>query len=278
MSGWRNRLSEPEVIDCSVDGLDRFEAHRAVLRRKAMIRGVFEEFHQVFVELDKRFLEGQGQVIELGAGVYPVRETVPGVLATDVVPAPHLDRTLDAGALDLPDASVRAFYLQNVFHHFPKPADFFRELERTLVPGGGAILIEPAAGPLASLIYPRLFASEGYDKRAPEWDSPVGGPMSGANQALSHLVFDRDFGKFENDHPQLQVVHRDVLGNWVRYLASGGLNFRSLVPAGATGLLRLAERLLSPARSQLGLHRVVVVKRLPAPMASPPPRYDGASR
>ena len=278
MSGWRSWLSEPEVVDCSVDGLDRFEAHRAVLRRKTMIRGVFDEFHKIFVELDKRYLDGPGQVIELGAGVYPVRGTVPGVLATDVVAAPHLDRTLDAGALDLPDASVHAFYLQNVFHHFPKPTDFFRELERTLVPGGGAILIEPASGPLASLIYPRLFASEGYDKRAPGWDSPVGGPMSGANQALSYLVFDRDIGKFERDHPRLRVVHRDVLPNWVRYLASGGLNFRSLVPAGATGLLRLVERMLSPARNQLGLHRVLVLKRLPAATPSAPPRYDGASR
>ena len=261
MSGWRDRLVEPEVAGCSVDGLDRFHAHRAVLARKRMIREVFDEFHQHFVTLDAQYLQGQGDVIELGAGVYPVRETVPGVIATDVVAAPHLDRVLDAGAMDLPDGSVRAFYLQNVFHHFPQPAAFFSELDRVLVPGGGAILIEPAAGALASALYPRLFASEGYDKRAPGWESEVGGPMSGANQALSHLVFDRDIARFNAEHPGLRVVHRDVLGNWVRYLMSGGLNFRSLAPAGATGVLRIAERLLSPARGMLGLHRVIVIKK-----------------
>lgn len=256
-----DHLQEPEVVGCPVDGLARFEAHRAVLRRKPMIRGVFDAFHACFAALDARFLGGGGAVIELGAGVYPVRETIPGVLATDVVDAPHLDLTLDAGAMDLPDASVHAFYLQNVFHHFPEPSRFFAELERTLVPGGGAILIEPAAGPFAAWLYPRLFASEGYDRHAPAWDTPVGGPMSGANQALSYLVFDRDLARFEREHPGLEVVHRDVLPHWPRYLLSGGLNFRSLVPCWATPAVLALEWLLYPLRGVLGLHRVLVIRR-----------------
>jgi len=255
------RLQEPEVADCPVDGLARFEAHRTVLRRKAMIRDVFNEFHACFTTLDQRFFQGSGLVVELGAGVYPVSETVPGVLATDVVDAPHLDRVLDAGAMDLADASVRAFYLQNVFHHFPEPSRFFAELQRTLVPGGGAILIEPASGALASLLYPRLFATEGFDKKAASWETPVGGPMSGANQALSHLVFDRDIARFERDFPGLEVVHRDVLRNWPRYLLSGGLNFRPLLPSWLAPVVRAGEWLLSPLRGLLGLHRVIVLRK-----------------
>lgn len=254
-------LVEPEVRTCAVDGPERFAAHRAVLARKRMIREVFREFHDTFATLDARFLRGEGATIELGAGVYPVRESVQGVMATDVVDAPHLDRTLDACALDLPDASVRAFYLQNVFHHFPRPRDFFRELERTLVPGGGAIIIEPADGPVASLLYPRLFSSEGFDKSAPAWESRVEGPMSGANQALCHLVFDRDLHRFQTEFPALEVVHRDVLGNYLRYLVSGGLNFRSLLPDRASGVLRLLEGWLRPLRGVAGLHRVIVLRK-----------------
>lgn len=255
------RLQEPELAGCAVDGPERLVAHRAVLQRKAMIRGVFEDFHATFAELDRRYLHGQGAVIELGAGVYPVRDTTPGVLATDIVAAPHLDRTLDAGDMDLADGSVHAFYLQNVFHHFQKPGRFFDELQRTLVPGGGAILIEPHCGPLASLLYPRLFASEGFDKRATSWESPIDGPMSGANQALSHLVFDRDLQAFERAHPMLEVVHREVLGNYLRYLVSGGLNFRSLLPDRASGLLRRVESWLRPLRGWAGLHRVIVLRK-----------------
>lgn len=254
-------LQEPEVAGCPVDGLARFEAHRAVLRRKRMIRSVFEEFHSTFAELDRTYFSGDGQVIELGAGVYPVRETIPDVLATDVVPAPHLDRVLDAGDMDLPDESVRAFYLQNVFHHFPEPDRFFAELERTLVPGGGAILIEPASGPFASWLYPRLFATEGYDKTAQEWNTPIGGPMSGANQALSFVVFDRDRERFQASHPTLELAHFDVLTSWPRYLASGGLNFRSLLPGFMTGSMHVLEHAFSPLRRTLGLHRVIVIRK-----------------
>lgn len=261
MRRWIDRLQEPEVVGCAVDEASRLVAHRTVLRRKLMIREVFGEFHARFAELDATLLRGSGARIELGAGVYPVRETQPDVVATDVVAAAHLDRALDAEAMDLPAGSVRAFYLQNVFHHFPHPSRFFAELERTLVPGGGAILIEPHSGALAAWLYPRLFASEGYDKHAETWESPIAGPMSGANQALSHLIFDRDLVRFEREHPTLEILHRDVLTNWVRYLLSGGLNFRSLVPTFATPLLRFGERLLAPLRRILGLHRVLVIRK-----------------
>jgi SAM-dependent methyltransferase len=254
-------LMEPEVRQCAVDGPERLTAHRAVLARKRMIREVFREFHETFASLDSRFLWGEGATIELGAGVYPVRETLPGILATDVMAAPHLDRVLDACCLDLPDASVHAFYLQNVFHHFPRPRVFFRELERTLVHGGGAIFIEPADGPVASFLYPRLFSSEGFDKTAPAWESRVEGPMSGANQALCHLVFDRDFEDFQAEFPALEVVYRDVLGNYLRYLASGGLNFRALLPDRASGVLRRLETWLRPLRGVAGLHRVIVLRK-----------------
>jgi SAM-dependent methyltransferase len=256
-----DRMQEPEVAGCPMDDFARFEAHRKVLRRKALIRGVFDEFHELFVRLDRRYLSGPGPVIELGAGVYPVRETVPSVLATDVVPADHLDRVLDAGNMDLGDSSVHAFYLQNVFHHFPQPSAFFAELDRVLVPGGGAILIEPASGILASWIYPKLFASESYDKYAENWNAPVGGPMSGANQALSYLVFDRDYARFEREHPMLEVVHRDVLCSWLRYLLSGGLNFRPIFPAAGARFLSLVERCLMPWRRALGLHRIIVLRK-----------------
>lgn len=254
-------LAEPDVVGCPMDGQERFEAHRCVLARKTLIRDVFVEFHRVFRDLDARFLSGSGHVIELGAGVYPVRETTPGVVATDVVAAPHLDRVLDAEAMELPDSCVRAFYLQNVFHHFPRPSRFFHELERTLLPGGGAIIIEPHAGPLAALLYPRLFNTERYDRMDPEWEAAATGPMTGANQALSHLIFDRDLERFVREHPTLEIVHRDVLDNWLRYLVSGGLNFRSLLPGSAGGTVRRVERMLRPLRNLLGLHRVIVLRR-----------------
>lgn len=261
MKGLVHRLREPALSGTDLDGDARIELHRAVLARKRMIREVFAECHRAMRALDLAHLEGDGLRVEIGAGVAPVRLTCPDVYATDIVPSGTLDAVVDAQRLPFRDASLRAIYVQNAFHHFPEPARFFAELERTVVPGGGALLLEPFHGPLAAAIYPRLFASEAYDKRAADWLQATQGPMSGANQALSYVVFIRDRARFEREHPGLSIVAQEPLRNHLRYLVSGGLNFRQLLPDVSIGMLRLVERMAAPLRHWLALHHVVVLKR-----------------
>jgi hypothetical protein len=86
--------------------------------------------------------------------------------------------------------------------------------------------------------------------------------MVGANQALTYLVFVRDRAKFLRKFPQLKIVHEKPLTNYVRYLLSGGLNFRALVPDWTSGVIRLCEILLTPAAPLLALHHVIVLKRI----------------
>jgi SAM-dependent methyltransferase len=255
-------LSLPELRQVDVDGQARIDLHASILARKPMLREVFTECHRLFMELDRtHFGAVEGLRVELGAGVAPVRDTYPEVLATDVVPAPMLDRVLDAQAMDFSDGSVRAFYGQNCFHHFPEPDAFFREVMRVAAPGGGAILIEPYHGPVASILYKRLFASEDFDKRMPGWTSNASGPMAGANQALSYIVFERDAALFAERFPSLEIVERRPLTNYIRYLTSGGLNFRQLAPTLATPLLKGVEAALAPAARWLALHHVIVLRR-----------------
>lgn len=254
-------LMEPEVKGCPVDGDARLHAHQAVLNRKDIMREVFQEFHQQFFKLEQQFCSCDGLRVELGSGVFPVKRSDQDVISSDIVPSLLTDMVLDAGAMDLPNSSVKVFYLQNVFHHLPDPQLFFNELQRVLKPSGCAIVIDPASGPLASLIYPRLFSNEGYDKEAPSWRAEVTGPMSGANQALSHVVFKRDLALFLKNNPSLSIAYADVMTNWIRYLLSGGLNFRPIFPVGLRNMLRVAENFLRPLRSILGLHSVYVIKK-----------------
>jgi SAM-dependent methyltransferase len=256
-----DRLRLPGVDSMDVDGSERMVMHARILQSKPMLKRVFAEFHHLFRELDLKYLSGTGLRIELGAGVAPVRDTYPDVLATDIVDATGLDRTLDAQAMDLPDNSVRAFYGQNCFHHFPDPSMFFTELERTLVPGGGAILIEPYHGPVASWMYARLFATEGFDKNFPTWEVPATGPMNGANQALSYIVFRRDAAQFRNRFPRLQIAYQAPCRNHFEYLLSGGLNFRQLVPDGLSFLVRGGQWLTRPLNRWISLHHVVVIRK-----------------
>jgi SAM-dependent methyltransferase len=247
MRAFVDRLREPEVRGVDLDDAARIDSHLAVLARKRMIREVFVECHQAMRALDRAHLTGAGPSVEIGAGVAPVRDTFPDVWSTDIVPARHLDAVVDAQRLPFADSSLRSLYAQNAFHHLPQPERFLRELARVLRPGGGAILLEPWHGPLASFVYPRLFASEGFDKRFPSWETPQHGPMNGANQALSFLVFVRDRERFEKSHPGLAIAAIEPLTNYVRYLASGGLNFRQLLAA--------------PLARWLALHHVIVLKR-----------------
>lgn len=244
-----------------VDGLERLALHGKVLERKRMLREVFVEFHHGFHRLADRYFKVEGLEVELGAGIAPMRDSYPEVLATDIVATEQLDMALNAEAMSLDDHSVRAFYGQNCFHHFPHPEQFFTELERTLKVGGGAILIEPFHGPFAAFLYKRLFKSEGFDMHFPSWETPSTGPMNGANQALSYIVFVRDRQAFERKHPGLEIVHQEICGNYLRYLVSGGLNFRQLLPDALIPVLKVVEKLLHPMRRLLALHHIVVIRR-----------------
>lgn len=255
-------LREPSLDSMDVDGGQRLQLHHEILKKKRMLHEVFSEFHQLFRNLADRFLPGSGLEVELGGGVAPMRDTYPSVLATDIVPGPHLDRVLNAEDMDLSDNTVRVFYGQNCFHHFPHPDQFFAELERTVVPGGGAIILEPYYGPLASFMFKRLFSTEGFDKTYPSWETPLAGPMNGANQALSYIVFVRDRTEFERKHPSLKIVHEQRVGNYLKYLISGGLNFRQLLPDWTTGVVNFAEKLLWPFNRWLALHHVIVISKV----------------
>jgi SAM-dependent methyltransferase len=257
-----NRLREPGTDALDVDSGARLACHKAILERKRMIREVFDEFHALFRRLENRYLDGKGIAIELGAGVAPMRDTFSDVLSTDIVHAPYLDFVMDAQRMALATDSVRVVYAQNSFHHFPDPERFLAELERVLAPGGGAIILEPYYGPVATFVYRRLFRTEGFEKGFPTWETPSSGPMNGANQALSYIVFVRDRARLEARFPSLELVHREPVGNYLRYLTSGGLNFRQLVPDFASRLLRAIEWAVSPCNRWLALHHVLVLKKI----------------
>ncbi|QKV63224.1 methyltransferase domain-containing protein [Pseudomonas sp. 43A] len=264
MKGFIAFLSEPSLKKFDVDGIERIELHSKVLETKQMLKEVFVEFHHSFHELAARHIPAKGLEVELGAGVAPMRDTYRQVLATDIVAAPYLDQVVDAQNMELDDAGVAVFYGQNCFHHFPEPDLFFNEVKRTLKPGGGLILIEPYYGPLASTLYKRMFKSEGFDKAYGSWNTPATGPMNGANQALSFLVFIRDKEEFDRKHPSLEIVHQEVCNNYLRYLISGGLNFRQLLPNFCTPLIKLLEKILQPLNTLLGLHHIIVIRKKPA--------------
>jgi len=254
-------LLEKEARLSTLDGDARLQAHAAVLKRKRMLADVFGGMNRLLLALESRYLTAhRGARVELGAGVAPLQLTDPGVKSSDVMPAGHLDLVVDAQRMPFRDGGVKTLFGKECFHHFPEPRHFFREAIRVLTPGGVILLIDPYYGPLASVLYKRMFASEGFDKRA-DWESHATGPMNGANQALSYVVFVRDRGRFERECPELEIVHMQPLRSYLRYLLSGGLNFRQLVPDRLVPVIEGMEQLLAPVERVLALHHVIVLRR-----------------
>ena len=258
----RNLLEDPELQEMDTDGPARLNLHSKILKKKAMLRTVFKEFHLLFRTADLKFLTGKGLHVELGAGVAPIRDTFPEGLATDVVDGEGLDLVINALEMDFDPGTVRVFYGQNCFHHFSDPNKFFAEAERVLVDGGGIILLEPYYGPVASFLYNRLFKTEVFDKMASSWETFDTGPMSGANQALSYNIFIRDKLIFEKKYPHLKIVHQELVSNYLKYFLSGGLNFRQIIPNYFTKFISGFEKAIFPFNKWLALHHVIVIRKI----------------
>lgn len=256
-----NFLREPRVQGIDPDSDELLVVHRKVLMEKPMMKQVFSEFYSTCITLDEKYFSGSGKRVEIGAGVSFFKQQHPEIVSTDIKRAENLDMVLDAQNMALEDNSVRAIYGINCFHHFPEPEKFFHELERVLVKGGGCILIEPYYGAVAKRFYKRLFETECFEPDQKEWTNYSAGVMKGANQALSYIVFIRDRKEFERLHPQLEIVLQRPLANYVRYLCSGGLNFRQLLPGFFSPVLKGVEFLLTPLHRVLGLHHVIVIRK-----------------
>ena len=83
--------------------------------------------------------------------------------------------------------------------------------------------------------------------------------MSNANQALSHIVFFRE-KIFEEKYPNLKVVEIKRINSYLRYLVSGGINFKQLLPDIFIPLLKLVEFILKPFSHFLCVHYLIVIK------------------
>ena len=88
--------------------------------------------------------------------------------------------------------------------------------------------------------------TEGYNPYQARWETEESAGMTGVNQALSYIVLERDRAMFEAEFPNLRIAHQAPIANHLRYLLSGGLNFRQLVPDVFDRPLRGLEALLLP--------------------------------
>jgi len=258
----RTWLQEPRLIGVDPDSEKMLEIHSKVLYEKPIMRDVFSEFYDACIRLDEKyFSDSKAKRVEIGAGVSFFKKKYPDIISTDIKKAENLDMVVDAQNMPFEQNSVRAIYGINCFHHFPNPDLFFNELDRVLVKGCGCILIDPYYGTSAKQFYKKIFDTETFDMTQKEWVNESLGFMNGANQALSYIVFIRDKKKFEERYPNLEIIVQKPLNNYIRYVLSGGLNFRQILPSFFSPVIKFFEFIFMPFNSVFALHHILVIRK-----------------
>jgi SAM-dependent methyltransferase len=267
--GLRRWLEHPLTRGLPLDDPRTTEQRRRIVREKPFLRRIYEDWYRMLAR-DVPSVRGAGAVegaaLELGSGAGFLSETglIPGLVTSDVFPIAGVDRVIDARALPFIDGALRAILLTDVLHHISEPRRFLTEAARCVRPGGVITMIEPWVTPWSRLVYTRLH-HEPFRPDAQAWEFPEAGPLSGANGALPWIMFRRDRALLERAFPAWRIARvRPFMP--LRYLLSGGVSMRSLMPGWSHGFWRAAEGLMSPLARATAMFVHATLRRTDAPI------------
>jgi SAM-dependent methyltransferase len=249
-------LAHPLTQDLDLDDPRTTHLRRDIIRAKPFLRKIYQEW---YAAIRDSLPDGNDPVLELGSGGGFLDEILPGLITSDVFRVPGLDLVLDGQALPFRDASLRALVLNEVLHHIPDPERLLREAARCVRTGGAVVMIEPWVTRWSRFVWGRLH-HEPFLPEASSWKLPDGGPLSGANQALPWILFERDRQRFDELLPEWEIASIQV-GLPFRYLLSGGVAMRSLMPGWTFGAWSWLERCLHPWMGTLGTFATIVLVR-----------------
>jgi SAM-dependent methyltransferase len=250
-------ITDPSARDVDLDAPENTLRRAHIIQRKPFLKQFYQDCYIWISEL----LPGaiSGPVVELGSGGGFLKDYIPGLITSEILAIPTVDIQFDGQYMPFKSASVRAVVMLDVFHHIPRPATFIARAAHILKPGGRLIMIEPWVTSWSRFVY-RYLHHEPFDPEVKDWHFQKGGPLTGANQALPWIVFDRDRQKFEDRFPEWQIKQISLHTPFC-YLLSGGLVFKSMLPAAWYPLCRRFEKWLQPFNHLLSMFATIVLRR-----------------
>ncbi len=238
--------------------------HRDIILGKPFLKQIYQEWYQDFIQTSQSVKnEGDNRVgetnLEIGSGGGFLKSVFPEVLTSDILELPGVDLVCNAENLPFDDNSLSCIMMLNTFHHIPRPYLFLNEAQRTLKRGGKIIMIEPANTLLSRFIY-QNFHHEPFDTKG-EMEILPGNPLSNSNQAFPYIYFEREKNLFKENYPLLKInvikYHTPL-----RYILSGGLSHKAMVPAGWYKFIKGVETLLSPLSKKVGLFCTIEIEKI----------------
>jgi len=260
----RNFLYDTNVLNVNVDSNKLAKINLNILKKKILLKSAYKTFYEDMSEICDKYFINKGLEIELGSGTGFFKKIRNKVITSDIRPGLRCNMKIDAMNMRLKKDSVKCIYAINVFHHISNPNKFFNELIRVLKKDGGCILIEPHNGFISRLIHTNACKDEYFDTDVEEWVyKKKVGPLSNANQALSYNIFERDKHKFLRKYGKhLRIIHKQYEINGLRFIFSGGLNFKQLLPSFFLPFLFVLEKIFIPFAKFWTPFRMIVLKKV----------------
>ena len=245
------------AVRFDIDAPETILRHADIIRQKPFLRLLYRDWYESLRSAVPKVVPGA--VIELGSGGGFIQEIIPQALTSDIHPTPGISMTLDATVMPFRSQSLKAILMVDVLHHLPRVSDFFSEASRCLTSGGVIAMIEPWNTLFSRLFY-RYLHHEPFEPQAAGWHFTPGKPMSSSNQALPWILFSRDRLKFQATFPEWEL---SLIGlhTPLRYLLSGGVSCRGLVPAFTFDLWRAVEEKLTACMRYLAMFATIKLVR-----------------
>ncbi len=235
---------------------ERLEYERQVWKRKPSLRILKADY---YAQVRDHLPPGGRKVVELGSGCGGLKESIPGVIQTDIFPTPWVDVVTAAERLPFADGSVDGLIGLDVLHHLEEPLRFFREAARVLQAGGRLILIDPYVS-LGSWIPWHYLHHEACLMREPY---SLAGRFERENNARATLWFDGNRARTEALIRPLRLQTMKTFDLFY-YPLTGGFRPWSLIPPGfARGLLRADRWLGNWLGRWLGYRMLLVFEKAP---------------
>jgi hypothetical protein len=259
LTNWiKSRLTLPEARRVDIDAPETTMLRSRIIQSKPFLSKLYAEWYAAIVDSLPRHIHGP--VVEIGSGGGFLKDIIPDLIASEVLQVPGVDIICNGHFLPFRKNSLRGIVMLDVFHHFSRAGQFLSAATDCVIAGGVVVMIEPWNSCWSRFVYNYLH-HEPFEAGVENWDFPDSGPLSGANSALPWIVFERDRNKFEQRFPQWKI-DEIALHTPFRYLLSGGVSFRSMMPEIAFNLWRRIETGLNPWMTKLAMFaRIVLIRR-----------------
>lgn len=249
-------LREPDTVGLLLDDPDTTLIHSELIQKKPILKSLYQDFYKQFCNSIDNF--ESKVLVELGSGGGLIKEIIPNVITSEILKVPNVDRIFSATDMPFESNSVDAFLMIDVLHHITEPRLFFKEANRCLRKEGEIIMIEPANTIWGRFIYKNLH-HEMFDVSS-DWNLEEVGPLSHGNGAIPWIIFNRDRDIFEKDFPEFNILSIRCHTPF-RYLLSGGLSFRQLIPSCTDMFFKFIEFCLSPLNRWIGMFQTIELKK-----------------